>query len=93
MPRAVSATIVGEFLVALGRASVTISSIRARSSDTTGVFAGIVIAITLVLLINVVVNAIERRALRWRPVDREMELVTDEARELCGERQGRATGW
>ena len=45
-------------------------------SDTTGVFAGIVIAIALVLVlaINGLVNLIERWALRWRPVERDMEL-------------------
>ena len=73
LPRAVSATIVGEFLVA-SEGSATTSSIRARSSDTVGVFAGIVVATVLVLSINAVVNVIERRALGWRPVEREMEL-------------------
>ena len=45
-------------------------------SDTTGVFAGIVIAIALVLVlaINGLVNLIERWALRWRSVERDMEL-------------------
>jgi ABC-type nitrate/sulfonate/bicarbonate transport system permease component len=38
------------------------------------VFAGIVIAIALVLIINGMVNLIERWALRWRPVEREMQL-------------------
>ena len=73
MPRAVSATIVGEFLVASEGVGHYIEHSR-QVADTVGVFAGIVIATTLVLLINVVVNVIERRALRWRPVDREMEL-------------------
>jgi len=43
-------------------------------SDTTGVFAGSVIAIALVLAINGLVNLIERWALRWRPVERDMEM-------------------
>jgi ABC-type nitrate/sulfonate/bicarbonate transport system permease component len=43
-------------------------------SDTVGVFAGIVVATTLVLLINGLVEFLERRALSWRPVDREMVL-------------------
>jgi NitT/TauT family transport system permease protein len=73
MPRAVSATIVGEFLVASEGVGHYIEHSR-QVADTVGVFAGIVVATTLVLLINVVVNVIERRALRWRPVDREMEL-------------------
>ncbi len=73
LPRAVSATIVGEFLVASEGIGHYIEHSR-QVSDTIGVFAGIVIATALVLLINAVVNVIERRALSWRPVDREMEL-------------------
>jgi ABC-type nitrate/sulfonate/bicarbonate transport system permease component len=38
------------------------------------VFAGVVIAIALVLAINGIVNLIERFALRWRPVEREMQI-------------------
>jgi NitT/TauT family transport system permease protein len=72
-PRAVSATIVGEFLVATQGVGRYIEGAR-QVSDTTGVFAGVVIALALVLVINAVLNAIERWALRWRPVEREMEL-------------------
>jgi NitT/TauT family transport system permease protein len=73
LPRAVSATIVGEFLVATEGIGHYIEYSR-QISDTVGVFAGIVIAMALVLAINAVVNAVERRALAWRPVEREMEL-------------------
>lgn len=73
LPRAVSATIVGEFLVATEGVGHYIEYSR-QISDTVGVFAGIVIAMALVLSINAVVNAAERRALAWRPVEREMEL-------------------
>ena len=72
-PRAVSATIVGEFLVSTEGVGRYIEHAR-QVSDTTGVFAGIVIAIALVLAINGLVNRIERWALSWRPVEREMEL-------------------
>ena len=72
-PRAVSATIVGEFLVSTEGVGRYIEHAR-QVSDTTGVFAGIVVAIALVLVINGLVNLIERWALRWRPVEREMEL-------------------
>ena len=72
-PRAVSATIVGEFLVSTEGVGRYIEHAR-QISDTTGVFAGIVIAIVLVLVLNGIVNLIERVALRWRPVEREMEL-------------------
>jgi NitT/TauT family transport system permease protein len=73
LPRAVSAAIVGEFLVATEGVGFSIERAR-QLSDTTGVFAGIVVAVTLVLVINAVVNALERRALKWRPTDRDMQL-------------------
>jgi NitT/TauT family transport system permease protein len=72
-PRAVSATIVGEFLVSTEGVGRYIEHAR-QVSDTTGVFAGIMIAIALVLAINGLVNLIERWALRWRPVERDMRL-------------------
>ena len=71
LPRAVSAAIVGEFLVATEGVGFSIERAR-QLSDTTGVFAGIVVAVALVLIINAVVNALERRALKWRPTDRDM---------------------
>jgi NitT/TauT family transport system permease protein len=73
LPRAVSAAIVGEFLVATEGIGFSIERAR-QLSDTTGVFAGIVVAVALVLVINAVVNLLERRALRWRPTDRDMQL-------------------
>jgi NitT/TauT family transport system permease protein len=73
LPRAVSAAIVGEFLVATEGVGYSIERAR-QLSDTTGVFAGIVVAVALVLVINAVVNALERRALKWRPTDRDMQL-------------------
>ena len=73
LPRAVSAAIVGEFLVAVEGVGFSIERAR-QLSDTTGVFAGIVVAVALVLIINAAVNALERRALKWRPIDRDMQL-------------------
>ena len=73
LPRAVSAAIVGEFLVAVEGVGFSIERAR-QLSDTTGVFAGIVVAVALVLIINAAVNALERRALKWRPTDRDMQL-------------------
>jgi NitT/TauT family transport system permease protein len=72
-PRAVSATIVGEFLVSTEGVGRYIEHAR-QVADTTGVFAGIVVAIALVLAINGLVNLIERWALSWRPVERDMQL-------------------
>ena len=73
LPRAVSATIVGEFLVSTQGVGRSIEQAR-QVADTTGVFAGVIIAVALVLAINAVVNLIERWALRWRPVEREMKI-------------------
>ena len=73
LPRAVSAAIVGEFLVAIEGVGFSIERAR-QLSDTTGVFAGIVVAVALVLIINAAVNALERRALKWRPTDRDMQM-------------------
>ncbi len=70
-PRAVSACIVGEFLVSTEGVGHYIEHAR-ELSDTVGVFAGIVVATTLVLTINAIVENLERRALRWRPIDRDM---------------------
>jgi len=73
LPRAVSAAIVGEFLVAVEGVGFSIERAR-QLSDTTGVFAGIVVAVALVLIINGAVNALARHAMRWRPTDRDMKL-------------------
>ncbi len=71
LPRAVSATIVGEFLVGSEGVGRYIEHAR-EISDSVGVFAGIMVATALVLAINAVLDLIERRTLRWRPVEREM---------------------
>lgn len=71
LPRAVGATIVGEFLVSTQGVGYYIEHSR-ELSDTVGVFAGIVVATTLVLIINMIVERLERHALAWRPTDRDM---------------------
>ncbi len=71
LPRAVGATIVGEFLVSTQGIGYYIEHSR-ELSDTVGVFAGIVVATGLVLIINMIVERMERHALAWRPTDRDM---------------------
>lgn len=66
LPRALSAAIVGEFLVADRGIGHYIENAR-QTGDTTGVFTGIVLVTLLVLALNAALNAIERRALSWRP--------------------------
>jgi len=71
LPRAVGATIVAEFLVSTQGVGYYIEHAR-ELSDTVGVFAGIVVATGLVLIINMIVERLERHALAWRPTDRDM---------------------
>jgi NitT/TauT family transport system permease protein len=66
VPRALSAAIVGEFLVADRGLGHAIENAR-QTGDTVGVFAGIVVVTLLVLALSAVLNAIERRVLSWRP--------------------------
>jgi NitT/TauT family transport system permease protein len=70
-PHAVGATIVGEFLVSTQGIGYYIEHAR-ELSDTTGVFAGIVVATVLVLVINMLVEKMERISLVWRPVAKDM---------------------
>jgi NitT/TauT family transport system permease protein len=73
LPRAVSAAIIGEFLVGNEGLGYLIESSR-QNFDTTGVFAGIVVATALVLAINAALVWIDRRFNAWRPTDRNMQL-------------------
>src|SRR5262245_40232269 len=73
LPRAVSAAIIGEFLVGNEGLGYLIESSR-QNFDTTGVFVGIVVATALVLLINAVLGIVDRRVNAWRPTDRHMEI-------------------
>ena len=66
VPRALSAAIVGEFLVADHGLGHYIENAR-QTGDTIGVFTGIVVVTLLVLALSAALNAIERRALAWRP--------------------------
>jgi NitT/TauT family transport system permease protein len=73
LPRAVSAAIIGEFLVGNEGLGYLIEYSR-QNFDTTGVFAGVVVATALVLVINSVLVRIDRRFSAWRPMERDMQL-------------------
>ena len=73
LPRAVSAAIIGEFLVGNEGLGYLINDAR-QNFDATGVFAGVVVATALVLVINAILVRIDRRLSAWRPVERDMEL-------------------
>lgn len=73
LPRAVSAAIIGEFLVGNEGLGYMIEHAR-QNVDTTGVFAGVVVATALVLALNALLVALDRRASAWQPVDRDMRL-------------------
>lgn len=65
VPRAISAAIVGEFLVADRGLGYYIEQSR-QSVDPVGVFAGIVLVTALVLLSDMLVGWMQRRAFRWQ---------------------------
>jgi NitT/TauT family transport system permease protein len=73
LPRAVSAAIIGEFLVGNEGLGYLIESSR-QNFDTIGVFAGIVVATVLVLVINAALVMIDRQVNAWRPTDRHMQI-------------------
>ena len=73
LPRAVSATIIGEFLVGNAGLGYYIENAR-QMVDIAGVFAGIVVSIIIVLAINALLTLLDRRVNAWRPVDRDMRL-------------------
>src|SRR5262245_6557983 len=73
LPRAVSAAIIGEFLVGNEGLGFLIESSR-QNFDTAGVFAGVVVSTALVLVINAILVWLDRRFSAWRPTDRDMEL-------------------
>jgi NitT/TauT family transport system permease protein len=73
LPRAVSAAIIGEFLVGNEGLGFLIENSR-QSFDTTGVFAGVVVSTAIVLAINAVLVGLDRYFNAWRPVDRDMEM-------------------
>jgi NitT/TauT family transport system permease protein len=73
LPRAVGATIIGEFLVGNEGLGYLIENSR-ESFDTVGVFAGVVVSTALVLAINGVLVWLDRFFSAWRPVERDMEM-------------------
>ncbi|MEO8542649.1 MAG: ABC transporter permease [Burkholderiaceae bacterium] len=67
VPRAISAAIVGEFLVADRGLGFYIEQSR-QTVDPVGVFAGIVLVTLLVMLSDMVLGWLQRRAFRWQHV-------------------------
>ena len=65
VPRAISAAIVGEFLVADRGLGYYIEQSR-QTVDPVGVFAGIVLVTLLVMLSDIVLGWLQRRAFRWQ---------------------------
>lgn len=73
LPRAVSAAIIGEFLVGEAGLGYLIEYSR-QNFDTVGVFVGIVVATALVLIINAALVWLDRRVNAWRPTERDMQI-------------------
>ncbi|MFK4548191.1 NitT/TauT family transport system permease protein [Streptomyces tendae] len=65
---AIVGAVVGEYLGSSEGMGYLISQAEG-TFDTTGVFAGMVVLAAVVLVIDLLVNRVERRLLRWRPVD------------------------
>jgi NitT/TauT family transport system permease protein len=73
LPRAVSAAIIGEFLVGNKGIGYYIEYSR-QQMDVTGAFTGIIVATALVLIINAALVYIDKRVNAWRPTDRHMAV-------------------
>ena len=73
LPRAVSAAIIGEFLVGNKGIGYYIEHSR-QQMDVTGAFTGIIVATALVLIVNAILNVIDKRVNAWRPQDRHMAV-------------------
>jgi len=65
VPRAISAAIVGEFLVADKGVGYYIEHAR-QTADPVGVFAGIALVMVLVLAADLLLGRLQHRALRWQ---------------------------
>lgn len=66
IPRAISAAVVGEFLVAESGLGYYIEYSR-QTSDTVGVYAGLVVVTALVLSSDALLGLLSTRLLAWRP--------------------------
>lgn len=66
IPQALAATVVAEFIASTGGMGYFIMQ-TTSGLNTTGTMAGIVILMIIVVLLNFILDAIERQVLRWRP--------------------------
>lgn len=73
IPRAVSAAVIGEFLVGNEGIGYLIESSR-QNVDTIGVFAGLVVATTLVVAATTVICQMERHVVSWRPAEHQLPI-------------------
>ncbi len=71
---AIVGAVVGEYLGAAKGIGYVIAQAEG-TFDTTGVFAGIVVLSIFVVLVDLLVNRIERHLLRWRPEPTHAEVV------------------
>lgn len=70
VPRAIGATIVGEFLVGDGGLGHFIETSR-QQADVVGVFSGVIIVVIIIVGLDAALDRYCRWALRWRPADPE----------------------
>lgn len=69
IPYAVIGAIIGEFIASSRGLGYKIQ-VETSLYNTTGTMAGIIVLMVIVVVLNGVIGAIERRALRWRPPSR-----------------------
>lgn len=77
LPYAIGAAVVGE-LISSNRGLGYLIQAASQDFDTTTVFAGLIALTVLIMVVNTLVDRLERSLLRWRPVDvhGERRLVT-----------------
>ena len=70
LPFSVAAAIIGE-LISSNKGLGYLIEIPADDFDTTGVFVGLIVITAVIMIINDMVNRLQRRALIWRPEEHE----------------------
>jgi NitT/TauT family transport system permease protein len=73
VPRAISAAVIGEMIAADRGLGYYIGNAGAMA-DTVGVFAGVVLVTTLVMMLDAGLARVETRSMAWRPLARDVGI-------------------
>lgn len=74
LPYSVGGAIVGEFIASSKGLGFLIIE-ASETFDTPGVFAGIIVVSMIIVVINTVIKAVEKRIMSWRPPDTTLSSV------------------